>query len=90
METMEKAQTAGEALARCTGYGVYGTTARIGVVEEVRLDGLGHPKLLLVRAGLLGSWLVHVPADQVDEVDGDERRIVLRSGGLLAGPRRAP
>ena len=46
------------------------------------------PWLLLVRAGLLGTWLVHVPADQVDEVDGEERRIVLRSGGLLAGPRR--
>ena len=41
-----------------------------------------------VRAGLLGSWLVHVPVDQVEAVSHDERRIDLRSGGLLAGPRK--
>jgi len=77
------------ALARCQGFGVYGPAARIGVVEDVRLDvRSGRPALLSVRAGLLGSWLVHVPVDQVEEVSAEERRIVLRSGGLLAGPRR--
>jgi hypothetical protein len=30
-----------------------------------------------------------VPADQVQEVSLLERRIALRSGGLLAGPRQA-
>ena len=76
-------------LARCRGFGVYGPSARIGVVEDVRLDReSGRPALLSVRAGLLGSWLVHVPVDEVDEVSIDERRIVLRSSGLLAGPRR--
>jgi PRC-barrel domain len=64
-------------------------SARIGVVEDVRLDtASGRPTLLSVRAGLLGTWLVHVPVDQVDEVSLTDRRIVLRSGGLLAGPRR--
>ena len=76
-------------LADCQGFGVFGPSAQIGVVEEVRLDReSGRPALLSVRAGLLGSWLVHVPVDEVDEVSLDERRIVLRSGGLLAGPRQ--
>ncbi len=89
METIERERVKPEALVSCTGYGVYGPKARIGVVEDIRRgrhDGL--PKLLLVRAGLLGSWLVHVPVDQVEAVSHDERRIDLRSGGLLAGPRR--
>jgi hypothetical protein len=73
-------------LGDCRGFGVYGPSARIGVVEDVRVDReSGRPALLSVRAGLLGSWLVHVP---VDEVSSARRRIVLRSGGLLAGPRR--
>jgi hypothetical protein len=76
-------------LAGCEGFGVFGRSAQIGVVEEVRLDReSGRPALLSVRAGLLGSWLVHVPVDEVDEVSLEERRIILRSGGLLAGPRR--
>ena len=67
-----------------------GPAARIGVVESVRVDAdTGEPKLLVVRAGLLGNWLVHVPVDQVQEVSLLERRIALRSGGLLAGPRQA-
>ncbi len=89
METMERTRVAQQVLARCEGFGVYGSTARIGVVEEVRFGGRdGRPKLLMVRAGLLGSWLVHVPVDQVALVDSQERRIELRPGGLLAGPRR--
>jgi hypothetical protein len=85
----ERHSTADPALAVCHGFGVFGPSARIGVVEDVRLDeASGHPTLLSVRAGLLGTWLVHVPVDQVDEVSLTDRRIVLRSGGLLAGPRR--
>ena len=88
METMEKTQVPPEALAACEGFGVYGPTARIGAVEEIRRDSRdGRPRFLLVRAGLLGSWLVHVPVDQVDAVDAEARRIELRPGGLLAGPR---
>ena len=89
METRERERVTPESLATCEGYGVYGPSARIGEVEDVRRSGRdGRPKLLLVRAGLLGSWLVHVPVDQVEAVSHAERRIDLRSGGLLAGPRR--
>jgi hypothetical protein len=90
METNEKTQGRGAGLAYCEGFGVYGPTARIGVVESIRVDAeTGEPVLLVVRAGLLGTWLVHVPVDQVQEVSMLERRISLRSGGLLAGPRQA-
>jgi hypothetical protein len=89
METERKALV--RDLAACEGFAVYGAAARIGVVERVRADAeTGLPVLLSVRAGLLGSWLVHVPVGEVDDVQPDERRIVLRSGALLAGPRRVP
>lgn len=90
MQTKEKRNGRRAGLACCEGFGVYGPAARIGVVESVRFDGeTGEPRLLVVRAGLLGNWLVHVPVDQVQEVSLLERRIALRSGGLLAGPRQA-
>ena len=90
MKTKEKRDGRRAGLACCEGFGVYGPAARIGVVESVRVDvDTGEPKLLVVRAGLLGNWLVHVPVDQVQEVSLLERRIALRSGGLLSGPRRA-
>ena len=85
----DRHSTGEPALAVCHGFGVFGPSAQIGVVEDVRFDAeSGRPTLLSVRAGLVGSWLVHVPVDQVDEVIPTDRRIVLRSGGLLAGPRR--
>jgi hypothetical protein len=88
METREDIDP--QALARCEGFGVYGLTARIGIVERVRLERTsGRPMLLSVRAGLLGSWLVHVPVDQVANVVPEERRVLLRPGGLLSGPRSA-
>jgi hypothetical protein len=74
-------------LMQCEGFGVYGPNSRIGTVEEVRLGGGGRPVSLLVRAGLTGTWLLHVPFDQVDEISSREERVVLRAGGLLAGPR---
>jgi hypothetical protein len=90
METNEKTQSRHRGLTCCEGFGVYGPAARIGVVESIRVDpDTGAPVLLAVRAGLLGSWLVLVPVDQVHEVSMLERRIALHSGGLLAGPRRA-
>jgi hypothetical protein len=77
-----------DVLACCEGFGIYGPSGRIGTVEAVaRTGGDGRPALLSVRAGLRRSWLVHVPVDEVDEVRLDERRIVLRSGALLSGPR---
>ena len=72
---------------QCEGFGVYGLYARIGTVEEVRLGGGGRPVSLLVRSGLSGTWLLHVPVDQVEEVTPEHERVVLRAGGLLAGPK---
>lgn len=89
METNEKTQSRHAGLAYCEGFGVHGPAARIGVVESIRVDAdTGAPVLLVVRAGLLGTWLVHVPVDQVQQVSMLERKISLRSGGLLAGPRQ--
>lgn len=89
MDAIRKTEVMHEALAGCEGFGVYGPSACIGTVEAVQPDTRsGRPALLSVRAGLLGSWLVHVPVDQVQDVSRAERRIRLRSGGLLAGPRK--
>jgi hypothetical protein len=86
METREDIDL--QALARCEGFGVYGLSARIGIVEKVRLErASGRPVLLSVRAGLLGSWLVHIPVDEVADVVPEERQVLLRPGGLLSGPR---
>ncbi len=90
METNEKTQSRHAGLAYCEGFGVYGPAARIGVVESICVDAeTGAPVVLGVRAGLLGTWLVHVPVDQVQEVSMLERKISLRSGDLLSGPRQA-
>ena len=70
----------------CEGFGVYGPRARIGTVEEVRLGAGGRPVSLAVRAGLLGSWLVNVPAHEVEEICRGERRILVHAGGVLGGP----
>jgi hypothetical protein len=76
-------------LARCEGYGVYTQLAHVGTVESVRMSaGENRPASLTVRTGLLGSWLLEVPADQVAEVSPRERRLVLRSGGLVERVRR--
>jgi hypothetical protein len=77
METNEKTQSRHAGLTYCEGFGVYGPAET------------GAPVLLVVRAGLLGTWLVHVPVDQVQEVSVLERKMSLRSGGLLSGPRQA-
>lgn len=82
--------TTSSVLARCEGYGVYTQLARVGTVESVRMSkGEDRPASLTVRTGLLGSWLLEVPADQVAEVMPRERRLVLRSGGLVERVRRS-
>jgi hypothetical protein len=45
------------------------------------------PEALAACRGL-GSWLVHVPVDQIEAIDCDERRIDLRSASTALG--RAP
>lgn len=74
-------------LERCEGFAVYTSRKQVGVVEEIRLSPDGtRPAALAVRAGVLGSWRLLVPVDEVAEVWAEERRIVLRPGGLLAVP----
>ena len=86
---MEVAEVTPDVLARCEGFGIYGPSGRIGTVEAVaRTADDGRPAHFSVRAGLRRSWLVHVPVENVEGVSLDERRIVLRSGALLSGPRR--
>jgi hypothetical protein len=76
-------------LGRCEGFSVHTPLARVGTVESVRMDaGDGRPASLTVRAGLVGNWLLEVPADQIARVVPQERRIVLRPGGLLERVRR--
>lgn len=75
-------------LAACEGFDVHTSSLRVGTVEEVCIsEERTAPPLLAVRAGLLGSWRVLVPADEIEAVDLHARRVVLRSGALLAGPR---
>jgi hypothetical protein len=68
---------------------VYTQLAHVGTVESVRMSACeNRPASLTVRTGVLGSWLLEVPADQVAEVSSRERRLVLRSGGLVERVRR--
>ena len=79
----------GSILANCEGFAVHTQLTRVGTVEAVRKDpGADRPAALTVRAGLVGSWLLEVPFDQIAEVVPSERRIVLRPGGLVERVRR--
>jgi hypothetical protein len=74
----------GSILTRCEGFAVHTQLARVGTVEAVTIrPGEERPSSLTVRAGLVGSWLLEVPLDQVAEVMPRERRIILRPGGLV-------
>lgn len=79
----------GSILANCEGFAVHTQLTRVGTVEAVREEpGEDQPASLTVRAGLVGSWLLEVPLDQIAEVVPSERRIVLRAGGLVERVRR--
>ena len=74
----------GSIITRCEGFAVHTQLARVGTVETVTIrPGDERPSSLTVRAGLVGTWLIEVPLDQVAEVVPRERRIVLRPGGLV-------
>ncbi len=65
-------------LGHCEGFRVDGPEGRVGVIEAV----LGHedePTTLAVREGLFALRIVHVPIEQVAEVQPRAERIVLRS-----------
>lgn len=79
----------GSILTRCEGFAVHTQLARVGTVEAVTIrPGAERPSSLTVRAGLVGSWLLEVPLDQIAEVMPRERRIILRPGGLVERVRR--
>jgi hypothetical protein len=71
-------------LAGCEGFAVHTALARVGTVEDVRLEPDGRPSAIGVRTGLRGGWRLLVSVDQVAEISLEERRILLRPGGLLA------
>jgi hypothetical protein len=66
-------------LARCKGYRVETHDGRIGNIAAI-LPRAGRQKrgVLLVQSGLLSCRLSAIPFDEVETVDPDERRVLLR------------
>lgn len=65
-------------LGHCEGYRVFGPEGRVGIVEAV-LGEEDEPRTLAVREGLFALRIVHVPIEDVVEVQPRAERIVLRS-----------
>jgi len=65
-------------LARCAGYRVETRDGRIGSVAAVLPRAGRECGLLLVRTGLMSCRLSAIPFDEVESVDADKRRLVLR------------
>jgi hypothetical protein len=66
-------------LGHCQGFRVDSPEGRIGRVEDVLFKTqLQRPDTLLVRSGLLGTRLVAVPADDVEEIAPRKEQIALR------------
>jgi hypothetical protein len=66
-------------LGHCQGFRVDSPEGRIGQVEDVLFrTQLQRPDTLLVRSGLLGTRLVAVPADEVEEIAPRKEQISLR------------
>lgn len=62
----------------CIGYVVESGAGRLGRVEGVEHDDeSGRPVALLVRAGLAGRHVLHVPVDEVVGVLPGSARVVL-------------
>jgi len=64
-------------LAQARGFRVDSHDGRIGSVAAVLPRANGEPGWLLVHTGLLSCRLATVPYAYVEEVDADERRVVL-------------
>jgi len=64
-------------LARTRGFRVESRDGRIGSVAAVLPRADGEPGWLLVHTGLLSCRLATIPFASVQDVDADERRIVL-------------
>lgn len=66
-------------LGHCQGFRVDSPDGRIDLVEDVLFKSqLQRPDTLLIRGGLLGTHLVAVPVDEVDEIAPRKEQIALR------------
>lgn len=65
-------------LARAQAYRVDTCDGRIGSVAAVLPRAGGKPGFLLVHSGLMSCRLATVPFSEVEEVDPEQRRVLLR------------
>jgi len=65
-------------LAGAQGYDVETRDGRVGSVAAVLPRTGGKPGFLLVHSGLLSCRLTTVPFSEVDEIQPEQRRVVLR------------
>lgn len=70
--------TKAEELAGAQAYRVDTHDGRIGSVAAVLPRAGGKPGFLLVHSGLMSCTLTTVPFSEVEEVDPEHRRVVLR------------
>lgn len=80
-------------LTGCTGYRVERAEGRIGNVAAVltRTDRM-EPGVLVMRTGLVGCGLAVVPVEQIETVDHERRRLLLRDEAVTSqeeAPSRA-
>jgi len=82
----------GEALSDCIGFRVESGGEAIGTVVDVRYGPStrwDHPTALAIRAGRGSSRLLFVTADQVTDVLGDERLVMLRDPIVISASEAA-
>lgn len=70
--------TKSEQLGRAQTYQVETHDGRIGSVAAVLPRAGGRPGFLLVHSGLMSCRLATIPFSEVEEVDPEQRRVLLR------------
>jgi hypothetical protein len=67
---------------RCEGFRVESPRGRLGVVEGVLFGADSDvPAALTVRSGIFGRGLRIVDVEEIEAVDADARRLLVRSTG---------
>ena len=84
--TIENCWSTAHWLEHCEGFRVETEDGVHGFVEEVELDSVGDPTVLLVRFGNRFAHVIRIPIGAVDELDPIAELITL---GPLSGIRRA-
>ncbi|MGH3003782.1 MAG: hypothetical protein ACRDM1_14150 [Gaiellaceae bacterium] len=65
-------------LSHCLGFAAFDPGGRIGVVEELEYGAReDRPDYLVVRRGLLRRHRVRLSVEQIVEIDGERRRVVV-------------